>query len=350
MKVLVTGHEGYIGAVLVPFLERAGHEPVGLDVGLYRGCDFGPPTPPIETLDLDLRDVTPEHLEGIDAVMHLGALSNDPAGSLNPECTYDINYRASVRLAKAAKTAGVTRFLFSSSCSLYGAGGDGYLDESAGFNPVTPYGESKILTEQELANLADDTFSPTYLRNATVYGASPRLRLDLVVNNLAAWAVATGAVRLQSDGSPRRPLVHVDDVARAFVALLEAPRDVVHDEAFNVGATEENYRIRQVAEIVGEVVEGSEITFAPGAGADARDYFVSFDKIAERIPSFRPEGTVRRGAEELVAAYAAFGMDAADLTSPRYTRLARLTQLIEAGALDDELRVVKPPQELSPAP
>ena len=248
MRVLVTGHRGYIGAVLVPRLLAAGHDVTGLDVDLYRGCDFGAPPRAVTSLDVDVRSVLPEHCEGFDAVIHLAALSNDPLGDMNPELTYDINHRASVRLARAAKEAGVARFLFSSSCSLYGAGGDAPLDETAAFNPVTPYGESKILTEQDVAKLADDDFSPVYLRNATVYGASPRLRADLVVNNLTGYALTTGEVLIKSDGSPWRPLVHVEDVCAAFEALLEAPRDVVHDQAFNVGRNSENYRIRDVAD------------------------------------------------------------------------------------------------------
>lgn len=265
MRVLVTGHRGYIGAVLVPRLLGAGHDVVGLDVDLYRGCDFGAPPRDVKALDVDVRSVLPEHCEGFDAVIHLAALSNDPLGDMNPELTYDINHRASVRLARAAKEAGVSRFLFSSSCSLYGAGGDAPLDETAAFNPVTPYGESKILTEQDVTKLADDDFSPVYLRNATVYGASPRLRADLVVNNLVGYAYTTGEVLIKSDGSPWRPLVHVADVCAAFEALLVAPREVVHDQAFNVGRNAENYRIRDVGAIVEQVVPNSKVTYAPGA-------------------------------------------------------------------------------------
>ena len=305
MRILVTGHNGYIGCSLVPLLHEAGHEVAGLDNYLYETCTFGDVVADVPALRKDVRDVEAADLEGFDAIIHLAAISNDPVGDLNPDATYAINHRASSRLAALAKDAGVERFLFSSSCSLYGAAGTEFLDESAAFNPVTPYGESKLLVERDLQQLADDDFSPTYLRNATAYGLSYRVRGDLVVNNLTAYAYCTGQVLMKSDGMPWRPLVHIEDISRAFVAVLDAPRELVHDEAFNVGRTEENYRIREVAEIVGEVVPDSEVAFADGASPDIRNYRVNCDKIAETLPEFQPQWTVRRGVEELYAAYRA---------------------------------------------
>ncbi|MEV0727242.1 SDR family oxidoreductase [Polymorphospora sp. NPDC050346] len=339
MRVLVTGHHGYIGSVLTPMLTAAGHEVAGLDIDLFADCLIGPAPAEVPAVRVDLRDVTAEHLAGFDAVLHLAALCNDPIGNLNPELTYDINHRATVRLAEAAKAAGVTRFLFSSSCSLYGAGlDDRPLDENAGFAPVTPYGESKILSEQGLAGLADDDFSPVSLRNATAYGFSPRLRGDLVVNDLAAHALLTGEVRLLSDGSAWRPLVHIEDISTAFLALLEAPREVVHGKAYNIGQTSENYLIRDVAEVVAEVVPGSTVTFAGGASADARNYRVSCDLVAAEVPGFQPGWTVRKGVEELVEAYRRHGLTIEDFRGERHQRLRRIQSLQGAGRLDGELR------------
>jgi nucleoside-diphosphate-sugar epimerase len=340
MRVLVTGHRGYIGAEMVPALRDAGHDVVGLDIGLYDGCDFVCPPDEIASLDVDLRDVLPEHLEGFDAVVHLAALSNDPLGNLSSDLTYDINLHASVRLAKAAKDAGVGRYLFASSCSLYGAGGDGLLDEHAEFNPVTPYGESKVRVEQEVSKLADETFSPVYLRNATAYGVSRRLRADVVVNNLVGHAVATGRVLLQSDGSPWRPLVHIRDIIAAFAACLLAPREAIHDQAFNIGKRGENYRIRDVAELVKEIVVGSDVVFAAGASPDTRNYRVDFGKAESSLPGFAPEWNLRRGVEELYDAFTGAGLSAEDWDGPRYYRLSTVQQRQEAGELDAQLRRV----------
>ena len=340
MRVLVTGHRGYIGAEMVPALRDAGHDVVGLDIGLYDGCDFVSPPDEVASLDVDLRDVLPEHLAGFDAVVHLAALSNDPLGNLSSDLTYDINLHASVRLAKAAKDAGVGRYLFASSCSLYGAGGDGLLDERAEFNPVTPYGESKVRVEQEVSKLADETFSPVYLRNATAYGVSRRLRADVVVNNLVGHAVATGRVLLQSDGSPWRPLVHIRDIIAAFAACLVAPRDAIHDQAFNIGKRDENYRIREVAEIVKEVVVGSDVVFAAGASPDTRNYRVDFGKAETSLPGFVPEWTLRRGVEELYDAFTRARLSAEDWDGPRYYRLATVQQRQDAGEFDAQLRRV----------
>lgn len=338
MKVLVTGHQGYIGAIMVPRLLDRGHEVIGMDSGLYVGCDFGPAPLEVPTIAVDVRDAERRHFEGVDAVIHLAALSNDPLGDLNPQMTYDINHHASVRVAQMAKEAGVERFLFSSSCSLYGAAGDEALDENAVFNPQTPYGESKILTEQDITRLADDEFSPTYLRNATVYGLSPRLRADLVVNNLVGYAYTTGQVLMKSDGSPWRPLVHVEDLCRAFEAVLAAPREIVHDQAFNVGRTTENYRIREVAETVAEVVPDCELSFAEGASPDSRNYRVSFEKIEKGLPGFDPQWTVRKGAEELYQAYRAMNLTEEQFLSDPYYRIKTIRARQRAGTLDEDLR------------
>jgi nucleoside-diphosphate-sugar epimerase len=338
MRILVTGHAGYVGSVMVPFLRGAGHDVVGLDTFLYEGCDFGAAAPAVPALRKDVRDVAAADLKGFDAVVHLAALSNDPVGDLNRETTFAVNHRATVHVAREARRAGVPRFLFASSCSLYGASaGDAMLDEGAAFHPVTAYGESKIRGEQDVRGLADDRFSPTFMRCATAYGLSPRLRADVVVNNLVGYAVTTGEVLIQSDGTPWRPLVHVEDISRAFLAALEAPREAVHAQAFNVGADAENYQIRQVAGIVQEVVPGSRVTYAPGGSPDLRNYRVSFEKIRRALPAFETRWNVRRGAEQLHRAYRELGLTLDDVRV-RYVRLARVRQLQEAGRLDADLR------------
>jgi nucleoside-diphosphate-sugar epimerase len=338
MRVLVTGHNGYIGTVLVPMLQAAGHDVVGLDNYLYEDCTFGEDVADVPALRLDVRDVTAAELEGFEAVLHLAAISNDPVGDLAPGTTFDINHRAASRLAQRAKEAGVSRFIFSSSCSLYGKAGDDFLDEEAAFNPVTPYGESKVLAEQDMRALADDDFSPTYLRNATAYGVSARLRGDLVVNNLVGYAVTTGEVLIKSDGTPWRPLAHIEDISRAFLAVLQAPREVVHDQAFNVGQTEENYRISEVAEIVEAVVPGSRVQYAEGGGPDVRSYRVNCDRLPEVVPAYRPAWTVQRGVEELFEAFARHSITLEDFESSRFLRLKHVRELQEQGMLDEQLR------------
>ncbi len=338
MRVLVTGHNGYIGAVMVPMLLAEGFEVVGLDSNLFGDCRFGEDLATVPAIDKDLRDVVPADLEGFDAIVHLGGLSNDPLGNLDAELTYAINHRGSMRLAEAAKAAGVRRFLFSSSCSTYGQAGDDFLDESAAFAPVTPYAQSKVWVERDLAALANDDFSPVYLRNATAYGVSPRLRLDLVLNNLVGWALTTGKVTLLSDGTPWRPIVHVEDISRAFVAALRAPHEVIHDQAFNVGVTSANYRIRELAEIVAETVPGSEVEIAPGAGPDLRCYRVDCGKIERLLPDFRPRWDARHGARELYDAFRRLSMTAVVFQGPRYTRLKHLQGLLDSGRLGADLR------------
>jgi nucleoside-diphosphate-sugar epimerase len=338
MRVLVTGHKGYIGSILVPFLLEAGHEVTGLDTDLYAACTFTGDLTKVPEIRADTRDVTIDQIRGQDAVIHLAGLSNDPLGDYDPSLTDAINRQASVRIARLAKEAGVSRFLFASSCSNYGGGGNDFLDENAPFNPVTPYGISKVRVEQEVAPLASDEFSPTFLRASTAFGVSPRLRFDLVLNNLTAWAFTTGQVHLKSDGTPWRPIVHVSDIARAYVAVLHADREVVHNRAFNVGTTTENYQIREIAQMVREVVTGSEISFAEGAGPDKRCYRVDCNLLARTLHDYKPQWTARRGVEELYTTYKAVGLTLDDFEGPKYKRIAHVKQLLGEGKLDPTLR------------
>lgn len=338
MRVLVTGHKGYIGTILVPMLIQEGYEVLGLDSDFFRGSTFGEGIQEISEIQKDVRDLEVSDLEGFDAVLHLAGLSNDPLGNLNPELTYEINHLASVRLAQLAKDAGVQRYIFSSSCSNYGAGGQDWLTEEAPFNPITPYAISKVRTEQDVAMLADDNFSPTFLRNATAFGVSPRIRFDLVLNNLVAWAFTTGLVYIKSDGTPWRPIVHIEDISRAFLAVLEAPLNLVHNQAFNVGRNEDNYQIKELAAIVKETVPKCTIEYAKGAGPDKRCYRVDCRKIANRLPNFQPQWDARKGAAELYAAYKKIGLTLEEFEGARYKRIAHLQKLIDDERIDATLR------------
>jgi nucleoside-diphosphate-sugar epimerase len=338
MRLLLTGHHGYIGSVLTKMLLQANHEVTGLDCDFFLQNRFIGELSYVPGLQKDLRDVELSDLEGYDAVLHLAALSNDPLGDINPQLTYEINFHATMRLARLAKQVAVKRFLFSSSCSMYGAADSALLDENAPFNPVTPYAESKVHAERELTKLADSEFSPVFLRNTTAYGVSPFMRFDVVLNNLVAWAHTTGRVRIQSDGTPWRPLIHIEDICRAFLAVLDAPRELIHNQAFNVGITEENYQVRDLAEIVKQTVPGCTIEYAADGGPDQRSYRVDFGKIKNILPGFQPEWSVRQGAEELYAACREARLTLQDFDGQHFKRITHIRKLLAEGQLDPQLR------------
>ena len=337
-KVLLTGHKGYIGTRLIPLLLESGYEVIGLDSDLFQACTFTGDIVGVPEISCDIRDVNRDELTGFDAVIHLAGMSNDPLGDYDPALTTEINETASIRLAQLAKSAGVSRFIFASSCSNYGAAGNSFLDENSPAKPVTPYGHSKVNVERAVSPLADETFSPTFLRASTAYGLSPRIRFDLVLNNLTAWAYTTGEVYIKSDGSPWRPIVHVEDIARAYVAALEAPREAVYNQAFNVGTTTENYQVRELAEIVRDVVPNSRVSYAPDAGPDPRCYRVDCNRIALALHGYKPQWTARHGVEELYDVFCRQRLTLEDFEGERFKRIAHVKKLIEDGRLDNKLR------------
>ena len=341
MRVLLTGHRGYIGSVMVPMLLNHGHELVGLDTDWFERCTFTGTIPEVESIKKDTRDIEESDIEGFDAIIHLAGLSNDPMGDFRPMITEEINDAASVRLAKMAKKVGVKRFLFASSCSNYGASGDNFLTEEADFNPVTAYGKSKVEVELAVTKIADDNFCPTYLRASTAFGVSPRIRFDLVINNLTAWAVTTGRVFLKSDGTPWRPVVHVEDICRAYIAVLHAPIDLIHNESFNVGLTTENYQMSELAEIVQDVVPGCRVDYADDAGPDKRCYRVDCNKIARVLHEFKPQWTARRGVEELYQEYKKTGLTLEEFEGEKFMRIAHLKWLMKTGLLNEDYRWIK---------
>ncbi len=338
MKVLLTGHTGFIGTVMAPILLDNGFDVVGLDTDLYRYCTYGDSPVSIPNINKDIRDVEKEDLKGFDAVVHLAGLSNDPLGDINPDLTYDINHRASVRLAEICCDLGIQRFVFASSCSMYGKAGEDILDETADFNPVTAYAKSKVYVERDVSAMASDSFSPSFMRNATAYGVSPRIRFDLVINNLVAWAHTTGRILLKSDGTPWRPLVHIEDITQAVVCALKAPREVIHNLAVNVGSNEENYQMRDLADFVQQVVPNCEIAYADDAGPDTRCYQVNFDKIHQVFPDFQTKWTAKMGVQQCYDSYIKHGLNRDEYEGIKYKRIAHIKNLIAENKLGVDLR------------
>jgi nucleoside-diphosphate-sugar epimerase len=348
MRVLLTGSDGYLGSLAAPVLVQAGHEVVGLDTGFYRaGWLYDPRTDRIPVTTRDLREITEADLEGFDAIVHMAELSNDPLGQLNPQLTHEINHRSTVRMATLARDLGVDRFVYMSSCSVYGVADGGDIDETGLTNPQTAYAECKLLVEADLNQLADDGFHPTYLRNATAYGASPRMRMDIVLNNLSGHAHVNKEIRMISDGTPWRPLVHGLDIATAVRCVLDAPVDIIHNETFNVGSTEQNYRVREIAQIVAEAFPGCALSFGD-SGGDTRSYRVDFTKINTKLPGFACEWNAERGARQLARLFEAVDLSADDFDGRRYVRLNQLQHLIETGQVDAEL-FWSPPSRLGVA-
>ena len=328
MKVFVTGHRGYIGVHLVELLKEQGHSVTGCDLGLFDGCQWEPYSEPDRDLRKDTREITAEDLEGHDAVIHLAAISNDPMGDLDPEITYSINRDASVKIAEMAKEVGVSRFAFAGSCSVYGKGEKPDLSEGDPLNPITAYAKSKIESEELISKLADDNFSPVYMRNATAFGFSKMLRIDLVVNNLLASALAYNEIRIMSDGSPWRPLIHCRDIARAAIAFMEAPRDAIHNKAINVGGNESNYQVKDIGDQVQRLIPGASVKYTGEAGPDPRDYRVSFDLLGEVLPDFKLQYTLESGAEELHKAMVEHGFSASDFEGDQFVRLRTLNKRV----------------------
>ncbi len=339
-KVLVTGYDGFIGALLVRLLKEKGFEVTGLDTGYYDAqCEFYPKSneSDITVIKKDVRKIEAADLEGVEAVCHLAALSNDTLGQIDPELTYEVNYRASVAIAEKCKKMGVPKFIYSSSCSLYGKAGDDALTEEADFNPQTAYAESKVYTEREIMPLGDKDFCVTSLRNATAYGVSPKLRLDLVANNLVGWAIVTGQIKILSDGTPWRPLVHAEDIARAFIAVIEAPAENVNKQAFNVGVDSDNFRVKEIAHMVGEVIPGCEIVITGEHGDDSRSYRVNFGKIKRLLPGFKPRWNLRKGIEDIYESYKKYKMDEEKFNGRYFIRLKQIRYLLDSGVVDKNL-------------